>query len=125
MLALSALTQAARQRGAAPLAEEVADALVGSPPPLAEPYLELLTHRRILDLRDAEGSELELALDTVCLADHPGYGEHEIEVELRRGDEAVLEVARAAIANLGAVHEGQGSKLSRALEHARACPGVC
>ena len=123
MLALGALMQTARQRGAAPLADEVADAMRGSPPPLAEPFLELVTQRRILDLEDAQGVELELALDTVQLEHHPQHLEHEIEVELRRGDEAALEVARAAIAELGSVHDGQGSKLSRALDHVRTCPG--
>jgi inorganic triphosphatase YgiF len=123
MLALGALMQAVRQRGAAPLADEVAEAMRGSPPPLAEPFLELVTERRILDLKDAHGVELELALDAVQLERHPSHVEHEIEVELRRGDEAALEVARAAIAELGSVRDGQGSKLSRALDHVRACPG--
>ena len=123
MIALGALTQAARQRGAAPLAEEVADAMRGSPPPLAEPFLELVTQRRILDLEGGHGADLELALDSVCLTGHPGHLEHEIEVELRRGDEAALEVARQAIADLGQVEEAEGSKLSRALEHLRGCVG--
>ena len=123
MIALGALTQAARQRGAAPLAEEVADAMRSSPPPLAEPFLELVTQRRILDLRDAHGAELELALDHVRLTGHPSHVEHEIEVELHRGDEAALEVARAAVADLGRVHDGEGSKLSRALDHVQACAG--
>ena len=126
MIALGALTQAARQRGAAPLSEEVADAMRASPPPLAEPFLELVTSRRILELRqvrEAGSSELELALDSVCLERHLGYAEREIEVGLRRGDEALLEVAREAIRHLGAVHDGEGSKLSRALDHVRACPG--
>jgi inorganic triphosphatase YgiF len=123
MIALGALTQAARQRGAAALAEEVADAMRASPPPLAEAFLELVTGRRILDLRDADGAELELALDNVRLTGHPGHVENEIEVELRRGDEGVLEVARGAIGELGQVEDGQGSKLSRALDHVRACKG--
>jgi inorganic triphosphatase YgiF len=123
MIALGALTQAARQRGAAPLAEEVADAMRASPPPLAEPFLELVTQRRILDLRDAHGAELELALDNVHLTGHPSHVEHEIEVELRGGAESALDGARAAIAKVGQVEDGQGSKLSRALEHVRACSG--
>jgi inorganic triphosphatase YgiF len=118
-MALEVLAQAARQRGAAALAEEAADALVGSRPPLAEPFLELVTHRRILDLRDSQGAQLELALDSVQLVGHPDRVEYEIEVELRRGDEAALEVARAAIAELGNVRDGQGSKLSRALDYLR------
>jgi inorganic triphosphatase YgiF len=121
LMALGTLTQAARQRGAAALADEVADALAGSPPPLARPFLELLTDRRLLDLRDTHGTELELAVDEVRLVGHPAHVEHEIEVELRRGDEAALEVARAAIAELGRVHDGRGSKLSRALEHVQSC----
>jgi inorganic triphosphatase YgiF len=123
MIALGALTQAARQRGAVPLAEEVGDAMRASAPPLAEPFLELVTQRRIVDLRDGQSSELELALDSVCLEGHRSYAEYEIEVELRGGDEAVLEVARAAIAELGLVEDGQGSKLSRALEHVGRCAG--
>jgi inorganic triphosphatase YgiF len=123
MIALGALAQAARQRGAVPLAEEVADATRASAPPLAEPFLKLVTRRRILDLRDSGSSELELALDSVCLEGHASYAEHEIEVELRRGDEAVLEVARAAISELGQVADGQGSKLTRALEHVGRCAG--
>lgn len=123
MIALGALTSAARQRGAAPLAEEVGDAMRASPPPLAQPFLELVTQRRILDLEDADGAELELALDNVRLTGHPSHIEHEIEVELRRGDESALEVARAAIAELGQVEDGRGSKLSRALEHVRSCRG--
>ena len=123
MMALGALTQAARQRGAAALAEEVADAMVGSPPPLARPFVEMVTDRRVLDLRDTHGAELELALDEVRLEDHRAYVEQEIEAELRRGEESALEVARAAIAELGRVHDSQGSKLSRALDHLRACTG--
>jgi inorganic triphosphatase YgiF len=123
MIALGALTQAARQHGAAPLAEEVGDAMRGSTPPLAQPLLELVTQRRILDVCDSRGSELELALDNVRLTGHPSHVEHEIEVELRRGDQAVLEVARGAIAELGQVEDGQGSKLSRALDHLRGCAG--
>jgi inorganic triphosphatase YgiF len=126
IMALSALSQAARQRGAGALQEEVADAMRGSPPPLAAPFLELVTDRRILDLQDAQDAqdvELELSLDHVRLAGHPRHVEHEIEVELRRGDEAALESARTAIAELGSVQDGQGSKLSRALDHVRACAG--
>jgi triphosphatase len=123
VLALGALTQAARERGAAPLAEEVEDAMRGSPPPLAQPFLELVTERRLLDLTDAHAVELEVALDQVRLEGHPTHAEDEVEVELRRGDAAALEVARAAIAQLGGVREGQGSKLSRALDHLRACGG--
>ena len=59
----------------------------------------------------------------MCLEGHAGYAEHEIEVELRGGDEALLEVARTAISDLGQVEDGQGSKLSRAIEHTRACNG--
>jgi inorganic triphosphatase YgiF len=120
-MALGMLAQAARQRGAAALAEEVADALVGSPPPLARPYLELETVRRALRLRGAQGVDLELALDQVRLVDHPKHVEEEIEVELRHGDDSALDNARSAIEALGAVRDGQGSKLSRALDHLEAC----
>jgi inorganic triphosphatase YgiF len=83
--------------------------------------LETQTERTILDLEDAEhGWAAEMALDRVQLLGHR-YQETEIEVELRRGDEAALEAARQAIEALGEVHESHGSKLSRALAHARAC----
>jgi inorganic triphosphatase YgiF len=61
-----------------------------------------------------------MALDRVHLVGHT-YAETEIEVELRRGDEAALKAARRAIEALGEVHASVGSKLSRALEHARDC----
>jgi inorganic triphosphatase YgiF len=125
-MVLGTLVQAARERGAAALAEETADALVGSAPILARPFLESQTLRRVLDLRDDQtGVELELALDQVKLVDHPSFTEQEIEVELRRGDESALEQAREAIAALGQVRDGQGSKLSRALDHVRNAPCSC
>ena len=119
-MALGTLAQAARQRGAAALAEEVADALVGSAPVLATPFLESETTRRVLDLEDPRsGTQLELALDHVQLVGHADYSEQEIEVELRRGNESALEQARSAIAALGPTRDGEGSKLSRALDHVR------
>jgi inorganic triphosphatase YgiF len=117
-MALATLTQAAKQRGAAPLAEQVADAIVGMP----QLFLELDTDRRILDLRSPDGrTELELALDEVQLVGHPPHKEHEIEVELRRGDTDALEQARCAIEALGSVQSADGSKLSRAVGHIEAC----
>jgi inorganic triphosphatase YgiF len=118
LLAAGLLRQAARERGAPLLAEGLADALASSPPLSAEPYLELRTDRRIADLEDAErGWRAELALDRVELVGHPEYADREVEVELKRGDEAALAAARAAIEQLGPVRESSGSKLSRALEY--------
>jgi inorganic triphosphatase YgiF len=96
VMVLGTLQQAARQRGAPALAEEVADALARGGGGLvpARPVLETQTERTILDLEDAEhGWAAEMA----------------------------LEAARQAIEALGEVHESHGSKLSRALAHARAC----
>jgi len=121
MLALGTLRQAARQRGATALAEEIGDALIGGGPPLATPFLELRTDRTILDLTAAaRGWSVELALDRVRLLGHD-YAEVEIEAELKRGDEKALEMARQAIEALGPVRESDGSKLSRAVAHVRAC----
>ena len=121
MLALGTLRQAARQRGATALAEEIGDALISGGPPLATPFLELRTDRTILDLAAAaRGWSVELALDRVRLLGHD-YAEVEIEAELKRGDEKALEMARQAIEALGPVRESDGSKLSRAVAHVRAC----
>ena len=116
-LAISALRDAARSRGAAALAEVVADALASDGLPLATPYVETDTDRRILDLEAAEqGWSVELALDRMQLVGH-GYHDVEIEAELKRGDEAALDAARAAIEALGEVTESKSSKLRRALAH--------
>jgi inorganic triphosphatase YgiF len=121
MLALGTLRQAARQRGAAALADEIGDALIGGGPPLATPFLEMRTNRTILDLEaKARGWSVELALDRVHLLGHD-YAEVEIEAELKRGDEKALETARQAIEALGPVRESDGSKLSRAVAHVQAC----
>jgi inorganic triphosphatase YgiF len=121
-LAIGALRQAAQQRGAAALAEQVADALSSGPLPLAQPVLETETERRLLELRsEANGWHTELALDSVRMLGHPKYAELEIEVELKRGDDAALEAARAAIEALGAASESHGSKLGRAYEHLDRC----
>ena len=118
-LVLAVLGRAARERKSVALAEQLADALAGSPPPLTEPYLELETDRRLLQLEAAtEGWAAEMALDRVRMVGHQ-YAEAEIEVELRRGDDEALEAARTAIAALGAVQPATGSKLSRALAHQR------
>jgi inorganic triphosphatase YgiF len=123
VLAIDALRQAARQRGAMVLAEELGDALAVGGLPLARPYLETETERTILDLEAPDrGWSVELALDRVRLVGH-AYAELEIEAELKRGDEAALEAAREAIAALGPTHESEGSKLSRALAHIAACAG--
>lgn len=122
VLALQVLLAAARQRGAAALAEQVADALATADrPPLGAPVIETFTHRVLRDLESAErGWRAELALDRVRLLGH-AYAETEIEVELHQGDLAALEAAREAIAALGEARASEGSKLSRALDHARAC----
>jgi inorganic triphosphatase YgiF len=120
-LALGALRQAAAQRGARTLAEEVSDALASGGLPLATPFLESSTDRTILDLEaPAQGWQVELALDRVDLDGHH-YAEFEIEAELKRGDEAALDAIRAALEAAGPVRESEGSKLSRALDHLNAC----
>jgi len=107
--------QALRQRASGAFAEQVADAVADGALPLAEPFLDLLTDRRIVDLR-SDAAQLELALDRVTMPGHD-YAELEIEVELKRGDEHALDEARRAIDAMGAAHESVGSKLSRALDY--------
>jgi len=120
-LAIGALREAARSRGAAALAEAVDDALASGGLPLARPFLEMETHRAVVDLEAPErGWSVELALDRVRLLGH-AYDEVEIEAELKRGDDAALEAVRAAIAELGDVRPSEGSKLSRAMAHLAAC----
>jgi len=120
-LALSALGQTARQRGAGVLAEELADALASGGLPLAAPFLETETERSIVDLEPARREwAIELALDRVRLLGH-AYHELEIEAELKSGDEAAFEAVRQAIAAMGNVSESRGSKLSRALAHLASC----
>ncbi|MDQ6670268.1 MAG: CYTH domain-containing protein [Chloroflexota bacterium] len=122
-VALEAVRQAARQRGASALAQAVADALAVGGPPLGTPFLETETDRTILDLELTEQSwSVELALDRVGLLGH-AYAELEIEAELKQGDEAALEAAREAIAALGPSQESYGSKLSRAMAHLAVCAG--
>jgi inorganic triphosphatase YgiF len=118
-LAIGALRDAARSRGAAGLAEAVADALASGGLPLARPFLELRTDRRVVDLQ-APAALVELALDRVRLVGH-AYAELEIEAELKGGDEAALHTLATAIAALGEVRPSQGSKLSRAMAHVAAC----
>lgn len=121
-LAIGALRDAARHYGAEAVAEQVDDALSSGPLPLAQPYLEMETQRRILDLvADGEGWKTELTLDDVRILGHPLYAELEIEVELKRGDDAALEAARQAIEAEGGVADSVGSKLSRALAHLDQC----
>ena len=120
-LSIGALREAARSRGAAALAEHVADALASGGLPLARPFLEMETDRVVVDLEAPErGWSVELALDRVRLVGH-AYDEVEIEAELKRGDEAALQSAREAIAALGDVRPSEGSKLSRAMAHLAAC----
>jgi inorganic triphosphatase YgiF len=122
-LAIDALWQAAHQRGAVVLAEEIGDALAIGGMPLATPFVETETERTILDLEAADrGWCVELALDRVRLLGH-AYTELEIEAELKRGDQAALDAARKAIAALGPTDESQGSKLSRAMAHVETCHG--
>jgi inorganic triphosphatase YgiF len=121
VLALGALRHAARQRGAAALADHIREALVADRMPLGNPFLEMATDRTILDLEAAaRGWSVELALDRVRLLGHE-YTELEIEAELKRGDEAALDSVRTAIEALGVVHESDGSKLSRAMAHVADC----
>jgi inorganic triphosphatase YgiF len=115
------LRQAARDRGAAALADQVADGLADGLLPPKEPLLETETDRRIVDLTEpGTDAEVELALDRVQLVGHD-YREAEIEAELKRGDDAALDSARTAIEALGEVRESKGSKLSRALAHLEHC----
>jgi triphosphatase len=120
-LAIGALQDAARSRGAAALAEAVGDALASGGLPLARSFVDMETQRVIVDLRAPEHDwSVELALDRVRLVGH-AYYELEIEAELKRGDEATLEAARDAIASLGDVRPSEGSKLSRAVAHLATC----
>jgi inorganic triphosphatase YgiF len=120
-LALSALRDAARSRGASALAEAVSDALAAGGLPLAVPALETHTEREIVDLEEvAHGWQVELALDRMTLVGH-AYREVEIEAELKCGDVAALDAVHAAITSLGKVRDSHGSKLSRAQAHLEAC----
>jgi inorganic triphosphatase YgiF len=120
-LAIGALRQAAQQRGARELAEEVQDALAAGGLPLKDPFLETQTDRAIVDLEvAARGWSVELALDRMLITGH-AYSEIEIEAELKRGDEAALDAVRSAIEALGEVRESDGSKLSRAMAHVQDC----
>jgi inorganic triphosphatase YgiF len=120
-LALTALRDAARSRGADALAEAVDDALAAGGLPLATPFLETRTDRRIVDLVEADHDwQIELALDRVEIVGHD-YREVEIEAELKRGAEAALDAVHAAIAAVGETTPSVGSKLSRALAHVEAC----
>ena len=120
-LALGVLRDAARSRGATPLAEAVADAQASGGLPLAEPFIETETDRTILDLAAPErGWAVELALDRMRVVGHR-YADVEIEAELKRGDVSALESAREAIEGFGEVRDSEGSKLSRAIAHVRAC----
>lgn len=122
LLVVHSLRLTARERGAAELAARLTDALNGSPPPLAQPYLEIETDRRVVDLEAAAaGWQAEMALDRVRLVNHPRHEELEIEVEVRKGGDELLSAARAAIEALGPVAESDGSKLSRASAHLAAC----
>jgi inorganic triphosphatase YgiF len=118
-MALSTLRAAARSRGAVALAEAVDAALNAGGLPLAKPFLETETERRIVDLVDGD-CVIELALDRVRIVGHQ-YAEIEIEAELKRGDESALVAAREAIEALGEVRDSEGSKLSRAVAHIDAC----
>jgi inorganic triphosphatase YgiF len=119
-VALEALRDAARARGAEALAAAVETALASGPPE-ARPFLETETDRRIVDLEaPARGWQVELALDRVRLIGH-AYHEIEIEAELKQGDETALAAARAAIEAVGPVRESIGSKLSRAAGHVSNC----
>jgi inorganic triphosphatase YgiF len=123
-LALGVLREAARQRGAPLLAEAVAEALAGSPPPLARPLLRFDTDRRLLHLEDqAHGWRVELALDRLALPGHPHFADLEIEAELKRGDEAALRAVEDAVRAHGEVTHSTGTKLQRVADHLAACSG--
>lgn len=118
--ALETLRAAARSRGAVALAQDV-DRAMAAGMPLAEPFLETETDRRIVDLEEPTHDwHVELALDRMRVVGHE-YAEIEIEAELKRGDDAALAAAREAIEALGPVRESEGSKLSRAAAHLANC----
>lgn len=118
-LAIGALKDAARSRGAEVLAEAVQDALAAGGLPRAEPLLETETDRRILDLEEpGRGWAVELALDRMRLIDHD-YADVEIEAELKKGEAEALDAVRHAIEKLGDVRDSERSKLSRALAQLR------
>jgi len=120
-LVIGVLRDAARSRGASALAEAVGDALRSDGLPLARPYVETETDRRILDLEaPARGWKVELALDRMRLLGH-NYADVEIEAELKHGDLDALDAARQAVASLGEVRPSEASKLSRALAHLASC----
>ena len=120
-LALGALRAAAQSRGAPALADAVGEALSRGGLPQARPFLESVTDRTLIDLVEPRrGWAVELALDRVRLVGHR-YAEIEVEAELKHGDEAALQAAREAIANVGTVHASHGSKLSRAVDHLEHC----
>ena len=120
-LVIGVLRDAARSRGASALAEAVSDALRSDGLPLARPYVETETDRRILDLEaPARGWKVELALDRMRLLGH-NYADVEIEAELKHGDLDALDAARQAVASLGEVRPSEASKLSRALAHLASC----
>ncbi len=107
--------QALSARAEPALREQVADATADGQLPLAQPYLQMVTDRWVLDLRSADAT-LELALDRVSIP-RTEYAELEIEVELKRGEQQALDQAREAIEALGDVRESSGSKLTRALDY--------
>lgn len=118
-LAIGALKDAARSRGAEVLAEAVQDALAAGGLPRAKPLLETETDRRILDLEEpGRGWAVELALDRMRLIDHD-YADVEIEAELKKGEAEALDAVRHAIEKLGDVRDSERSKLSRALAQLR------
>lgn len=120
-MALSTLRAAARSRGAAALADAVDAALGSGGLPLARPFLETATDRRIVDLEAPDrGWQVELALDRMRVVDHD-YAETEIEAELKGGDPSALDAVRVDIEKLGDVRDSTGSKLSRAVAHVDAC----
>lgn len=122
LIVAGVLRQTARERGAPVLAERLGDALAASPPPAAQPYLEIETDRRVVDLEaPPQNWQAEMALDRVRLVGHPEFREREIEVEVRRGGDGLLDAARAGIAELGPVQYSKGSKLARAAAHVAAC----
>ena len=93
-LALGVLRDAARSRGAAPVAEAVDDALASGGLPLARPIVETETDRSVLDLETPE---------------------RDWSVEL------ALEAAREAISSIVEVHPSESSKLRRAMTHLEDC----
>lgn len=86
------------------------------PPDSFEPVLEIRNRRRILDLADDAGTEVELALDRVRFVGPRGEHEDmEIELELLSGSEEALREAVDWLREQYALQPGRKGKYERGL----------